>query len=146
MSFPRPVRALMALLPAALPAALPATAETAMTDTAPVALVTVPVRVENLSDAPVLCAVQLAHWFADEMGRIAPGETLETALHADPADGTVYRLNAAGDRMPVEGLWCGIAGRAWETRAPLPLDRRAGTEPAPIAVTCAVAADRLACG
>jgi hypothetical protein len=49
------------------------------------------------------------------------------------------------DRMAIEALWCGIAGRAWATRSAVTLPRKAGTTPAPIRIGCASDGERLRC-
>ena len=66
-------------------------------------------------------------------------------LWFDPAGGTVYLLNDKQDRLPVETLWCGMAGRSWATRSVIDLPRHAGPVADAIAVDCAPVGDRLVC-
>ena len=47
--------------------------------------------------------------------------------------------------MPVEALWCGIAGRAFETRTAIALARSKGAAPKPETMHCAAVNDRLDC-
>jgi len=108
-------------------------------------LVVVPFEARNDGAAPIVCAVAVAHWYSVELGRAGPGAAVAARLWADPAGGTVFVLNAHGDRLPVERLWCGLAGRGWATRSPVALGRRAGEAPAPIRLACAANGERLAC-
>ena len=98
-------------------------------------------EVKNRTGHPIACAAQLAHWFSVDLGVAAAGGALRIDFEADPATGTVFIRNVGGERMPVEAAWCGVEGRAWETRYQLDL-ARAGEG----GVTCeAVAERRLAC-
>ena len=94
-------------------------------------------------------------WVADDLRRdqswiirLGPaeaGERVLATLWHDPESGTVLLVNEHGDRMPVETLWCGLHGRSWQTRSPIPLDRTPGEAPGAIELDCRVANDRLAC-
>jgi hypothetical protein len=100
---------------------------------------------ENRTDGPLACGVALAHWYSSELGQAPAGGSVEAALWVNPADGTVYLLNRGGDRMPVQTLWCGVAGRSWETRSEIPLARRADAAPGAIRVVCEGGGDRVEC-
>lgn len=100
---------------------------------------------ENRTDGPIDCGAALAHWYSTDLGEAAPGAVVEAALWVNPADGTVYLLNAVGDRMPVQTLWCGVAGRSWATRSEIRLERRADAAPGAIRVVCEGGGDRVAC-
>lgn len=97
--------------------------------------------VRNQGPAPIACVAAVAHWFALDLGAAAAGEALRIALWRDPRNGTVYALNAEGDRLPIERLWCGIAGRSWATRAELPFADPAAAG----SIACGVVAGRLHC-
>lgn len=102
------------------------------------------VSVRNTGDTPLACAAAVAHWFSVELGEAAGGATVTIPLWRDPSNGAVFTLNPSEDRLPVERLWCGFAGRTWATRAEIALPRRAG--PADdIAIDCAAVGERLAC-
>jgi hypothetical protein len=77
------------------------------------------VEVKNRSGRLITCSAQLAHWFSVELGSAAVDGTIIAGFVSDPATGTVFILNDAGERMPVETAWCGFAGNAWETRGQL---------------------------
>ncbi len=99
----------------------------------------------NLANEAMTCAATLAHWFSIELGTAEAGERVLAELWHDPESGAVLLLNEHGDRMPVEALWCGLEGRSWQTRSPIPLDRNPGAAPASIELDCRAAGDRLAC-
>lgn len=105
----------------------------------------VPLTVRNTGVAPLSCTVQLAHWYSISMADAAPGGTTLIDLWFDPAKGAYLLLNAGEDNMPVEALWCGIAGRAYETRTAILLDRAKGGTPKPEDISCAASEDRLTC-
>lgn len=99
----------------------------------------------NGSGRPIACTAQIAHWFSFPVGRAAPGGAVRSGLLSDPSTGTVFIDNGAGDLLPVETLWCGFEGRAWETRHVVPLARRRGEAPGDVAVTCTPGDGRLRC-
>jgi hypothetical protein len=109
------------------------------------ALVAVPFHVDNRSTDPIACNAALAHWYSVEIGRAAPGGAIAVELWSERASGTIYFLNEQGQRMPVELLWCGIAGHDATTRSTVPLERRAGAAEPPIWLVCRNAAQRLDC-
>lgn len=99
-------------------------------------LVEVPVRVHNGGATALACEANLAHWYSERLGGVAPGETLTTTLFVKPETGAVFLLNASEDRMPVERLWCGLDGRSWETRAEISLERKADTVVSAVGLDC----------
>jgi hypothetical protein len=107
-------------------------------------LVALPFRAHNEGQATMTCSVALAHWYSLDFGTAAAGGSVQATLWRDPASGETYVLNAKQDRMPIQALWCGLAGRSWATRASIPLpggsDRRTT-----IAIDCARDGARLAC-
>jgi hypothetical protein len=98
----------------------------------------------NRSDTPIACAATVAHWFSVDLATVAAGATATIALWRDPADGAVFALNEHADRLPVERLWCGFAGRAWATRSEIALPKHAG-DAADVALACARDGERLDC-
>jgi hypothetical protein len=91
------------------------------------------------------CEAALAHWYSLSLGEAGPGEAVQATLWFDPRSGEVSILNASGDRMPVEALWCGVAGESWATRSIIQLPNRAGSTPAPIRLACAEDGELLRC-
>ncbi|MCB1499103.1 MAG: hypothetical protein KDK07_04825 [Bauldia sp.] len=104
-----------------------------------------PLTIANAADAPIVCVGELAHWYSAELGRAEPGTSTTIPLWFDPATGTYTALNDKRENMPVEALWCGIAGRAYATRAVVALARRAGDDAPPAALTCTMGDIRLLC-
>ncbi|MDQ0467788.1 hypothetical protein [Labrys wisconsinensis] len=145
MSMPRRSAAL-ALLAGLLFAPAPLAAEEALvvvrgTD----GLTPVPFTAVNAGGRPIACTAATAHWYSVELGTAAPGASIRTTLWASKANGEVFVLNARQDRMPLIDLWCGLAGRSWATRSPVPLARAAGAVPGDIALTCRDGDDTLVC-
>ena len=87
-------------------------------------LVAVPFEAVNAGEKPIACGASLAHWYSLDLGEAAPGDTVVATLWFDPDNGEMYLLNASQDRMAVESLWCGVAGRSWETRSTVALERQ----------------------
>ncbi len=107
----------------------------------PAAMVLLPVEIANAGPEPIACEAEIAHWFAADLGRIEPGASATLDLWRDPATGTRATRNAGGEFLPLERAWCGLAGRAYATRWPLPLTP--GTTA--LAVACAPEGARLSC-
>jgi hypothetical protein len=108
-------------------------------------LVPVPVTVGNNSNEAITCTAEYAHWYSSEVGAAAPGSKMQIALWFETATGAYVMLNERQENLPVESLWCGIAGRAYVTRGLLPLHRIAGAPASARAVTCIAKGDRLSC-
>ena len=104
-----------------------------------------PLSIANTAGVPVVCVGELAHWYSAELAAIATGATATIDLWFDPETGTVSALNEARENMPVESLWCGIAGEAYETRATVALAREAGATAKPRTLTCTMGDTRLTC-
>lgn len=90
----------------------------------------------NETAGPIACGAAIAHWYSLELGRADPGRSVRTTLWSDPRTGAVFALNDLKDRMPVAGLWCGLAGRDVSTGARIALQRRSGAPEPAVAVAC----------
>ncbi len=66
----------------------------------------VEISIVNETGVPLDCEAALAHWYSDELGRIAPSDELTLMLWHDSKTGVLNLMNATDDRMPVEALWC----------------------------------------
>lgn len=95
------------------------------------------VTMKNASETPIACGATLAHWYSQPIGTVQPGADLRATLWQNQQTGAVYLLNQLEDRMPVERLWCGVAGKSWETRSEITFERRAGVRVESIVMTCA---------
>lgn len=104
-----------------------------------------PLTVTNRTGEPIACSAQLAHWYSTGLAEIAPAGSATIPLWFDPETGTVTVLNDKAENMPVEALFCGFAGRAYETRALVTLERAAGAAPGARSIACGEDGARLAC-
>lgn len=105
----------------------------------------VTLTVTNAAAEAIACHADIAHWYSLELAQAAPGAALEIELWFDPKTGTYAALNDKRENLPVERLWCGLAGRAYATRALLSLDRDSKTPAATQALSCADGDTRLVC-
>ncbi|WP_421851012.1 hypothetical protein [Oricola sp.] len=103
------------------------------------------ITVKNSGRDALDCNASIAHWFSEDIGRIAPGESLSFSFGYALESGTIFRLNDVGDEMAVERIWCGKAGEDWATRAEIAIDRRAGKLPGPVSLSCVVSGDETLC-
>jgi len=97
----------------------------------------VEVSVMNETGGALECRAALAHWYSDDLGRIAPGAELTVTLWHDTETGVLNLMNATDDRMPVEALWCSTD--AARTRLNLPL--AAGKMEATLRFSCRASGD-----
>jgi len=101
------------------------------------------VVVANDAGTEIACAAAVAHWYSVDLGAAPAGGTVRMALWRDAATGAVFALNAVGDRLPIERLWCGLAGRTWATRTEIALPKHAGAT-ADVSIAC-TGGERLDC-
>ena len=99
----------------------------------------------NGTSRPITCTAQIAHWYSVPLGRAEPGGTVRAELLSDAPTGAVFLENEAGDRLPLETLWCGFEGREWKTRSLMPLAKRRGEVLAELLVSCGDEEGRLRC-
>lgn len=104
-----------------------------------------PVVIHNAGREAITCTAEFAHWYSSEIGTAEAGKNLNAALWFETATGTYVMLNARQENLPVERLWCGIAGNAYDTRAVVPLQRSAGANISGRTVTCSTDAGRARC-
>jgi hypothetical protein len=108
-------------------------------------LIALPFAAKNDSPGRIVCSAALAHWYSVDFVAAARDETVRAMLWYDPRSGATFVLNAHEDRMPIQALWCGLDGHAWETRAVVALPQRAAAAPPPLHLTCAPDGGGLAC-
>lgn len=102
--------------------------------------------VSNDTSGAMACTAALAHWYSEELGQAGPGASLDVTLWHDPETGVINLLNATDDRMPVEAIWCGSAGKLTATRVRITLPIAAGPAPAQVTRSCKTSPDgRFAC-
>jgi hypothetical protein len=106
-------------------------------------LTPVTLTIRNAAGERIACIAQVAHWYSLDVLLVQAESEATATFWLDPKTGTYASLNARGEPLPVERLWCGIEGALWETSAIVALDR--GAERGAIALTCAEGAERLRC-
>lgn len=107
-----------------------------------------PLTLTILNDAggAIVCTAQLAHWYAADLGRALPGQTVAATLWHNPGDGALALLNDGKDRMPIEAVWCAPAGDAGAPRSRVTLPVAAGPLASDTLVTeCRQGEGRLVC-
>ncbi len=139
------VLSLIALLAAALCAAHAPAEEAQPIARGAEGATAIPFSAMNGGPGRIACSAAIAHWYSLDLGEAEPGEAVRATLWFDPATGEVSVLNELQVRMPVQALWCGLAGHSWATRSAVSLARRAGAAPGAIELTCAPEGDRLVC-
>lgn len=105
-------------------------------------LVPVPAKVRNSGSEAILCQAEIAHWFSMDLVVIPPGSGASLDLHFDPPTGIWVVINAIGEALPLERVWCGLKGRAYETRRMLRLERKRAQ---PVRLDCRADISRLVC-
>ncbi|MEM8855755.1 MAG: hypothetical protein AAGD34_18780, partial [Pseudomonadota bacterium] len=94
------------------------------------------------SGGPLECQAAIAHWFSAELGHLEDGAAITVPLERMD-DGAATLRGPTGEAMAVEALWCGLPGKAWQTRAPIALNRSAEAR-WPSSIVCRTGA-RLTC-
>lgn len=105
----------------------------------------VPFTISNEGREALACNADIAHWYSIEIANAAPGETARIELWFDPKTGTYAALNDKRENLPVERLWCGLAGRVYATRSQITLDRGQNAVATARKLVCTNASDRLVC-
>ncbi|TPK16641.1 hypothetical protein FJ872_18670 [Mesorhizobium sp. B2-5-9] len=104
----------------------------------------VPLTISNAGKEGVSCNADFAHWYSEGIATIEPGMSARVELWFDPKTGTFTILNDKRENLPVERLWCGLAGRAYATRGQIALDRTDAAK-GEREVSCGMEQDSLAC-
>lgn len=105
----------------------------------------VQLEIRNVGPGDLICSASLAHWYSEPLGRVASGRVLDVTLWHVPQTGVLNRLNAVGDRMPVEAVWCGTPDTDQGARGRVELPFIAGPIPARLLRSCAVEAGGIVC-
>jgi hypothetical protein len=107
---------------------------------------TIRIEIRNASSAPMICELLAAHWYTPLPAILAqPGATATLTLAFDAARGEA--VDDPSRKLPLETLFCGRPGRAWETRGTLDLQRLAAQAAATgtAHATCFDSGNALAC-
>ena len=106
----------------------------------------VQIDIGNATGAALECQALAAHWYSFPVRRLDAGGNVLMSFAYRPERGEVTAEPAS--RLPVETLYCGLAGRAWATRGEI--DVRAAAARAAAAggrarITCRAAGGAVAC-
>ncbi|RFC68661.1 MULTISPECIES: hypothetical protein [Mesorhizobium] len=82
----------------------------------------VALTISNASNEELSCNADFAHWYSSEITSVGSGKSEQRELWFDPKTGTFTILNDKRENLPIERLWCGLAGRAYATRVQITLD------------------------
>jgi hypothetical protein len=78
------------------------------------------IMIRNATSAPMACQILAAHWYTPlPVATAQPGEDATLALSFDAARGEA--VDDPVRKLPLETLFCGRVGQAWETRDALDL-------------------------
>lgn len=98
----------------------------------------VTLSIRNGTGGDLECQALAAHWYTPQAVRLAPDG--QGSLQFFALNG-VLQTDAA---LPIERIFCGIAGHAWQTR--MEIDLRPLSAGHDAAVLCRMTADGGACG
>ena len=76
---------------------------------------------ENGAAETLECQAVAGHWYSFDLGTVTAASRLSFDMAVDPKTGTVVMYNSMQDPVPIETVFCGFAGRAWDTRFVFPL-------------------------
>jgi len=104
-----------------------------------------PIFIQNDSGGAMQCQVLAAHWYARAAQTVPAGAVLRIDLAFDVRSAEV--TDRALEGLPVERLYCGPAGRAWQARAEVDFRALAARAAAgqPATVACRAVPAGLAC-
>jgi len=102
----------------------------------------------NRTESDLTCQALAGRWYSFELGSEGPGERLTFDMSLDTATDTVSMFNKARVAVPIETLYCGYRGRAWETHFEFPLHYIANeaARQGGLTLTCRSAGSALICG
>ena len=80
-----------------------------------------PIAIENHSSGPLACYALAGHWYGFDLGIVTDGKVMRLPLSLRPADRTLSLQNSLGQPVPIQMIYCGDAGNAYDTRTVLDL-------------------------
>jgi len=92
----------------------------------------------NAGTEPLQCRLMFGHWVDRDLGRLAPGESIDIAMTQQGADGALFILRDDGARrMMIETINCGREHNWMETFGQVDLAPARSARPARINAGCA---------
>lgn len=80
-----------------------------------------PVAIENDTAGPLACYAMAGHWYGFDLGIVPGGHVMHLPLSLRPADRTLSLQNSLGQPVPIQMIYCGVVGHAYDTRTILDL-------------------------
>ena len=108
----------------------------------------VSLHLTNTGAEALQCRLMFGHWVDRDLGRLAPGGSVDIAMMQQDRDGALFILRDDGARrMMIETINCGRDGNWMETFGQVDLAPARMARPADIDAACAVPADpgRVVC-
>jgi len=101
----------------------------------------VTLHLTNSGAEPLQCRLMFGHWVDRDLGRLAPGGSIDIAMTQQNTDGALFILRDDGARrMMIETINCGRGSDWIETFGQVDLAPARIARPARIAATCAAPA------
>ncbi len=80
-----------------------------------------PIAIENHTSGALACYALAGHWYGFDLGVVQGGHVMRLPLSLQQADRTLSLQNSLGKPVPIQMLYCGDAGNAYDTRTVLDL-------------------------
>lgn len=80
-----------------------------------------PIAIENHTSAALACYALAGHWYGFDLGTVPGGHVMRLPLSLRAADRTLSLQNSLGQPVPIQMIYCGDAGNAYDTRTVLDL-------------------------
>jgi len=80
-----------------------------------------PIAIENHTSGTLACYALAGHWYGFDLGTVPKGHIMRVPLSLRPADRTLSLQNSLGKPVPIQMIYCGDAGNAYDTRTVLDL-------------------------
>jgi hypothetical protein len=80
-----------------------------------------PIAIENHASGALSCYALAGHWYGFDLGILPSGHVMRLPLSLRAADRTLSLQNSLGQPVPIQMIYCGNAGNAYDTRTILDL-------------------------
>jgi hypothetical protein len=80
-----------------------------------------PVTIDNETGSALACYALAGHWYGFDLGTVPAGRPMRLPLSLQEADRTLSLPNSLGQPVPLQMIYCGTPGNAWDSRTVLDL-------------------------
>jgi hypothetical protein len=80
-----------------------------------------PLTIDNETGRALACYALAGHWYGFDLGTVAAGRPMRLPLSVQTADRTLSLPNSLGQPVPIQMIYCGTPGNAWDSRTVLDL-------------------------